>query len=586
MGALFHNAVLRQHPDGGSSADGGQPVGDGKGGAALAEFFQRILHQPLAFVVQRAGGFVQNQDGRIFQEHPGNGDALLLPAGQLHAPLAHIGVVPVGQLPDKAVGSRLLRGGLHLLPGGSGQAVGDIFINGAGEHVHLLLHHADVLPQAALGQLGDVLTVDQDASAAYVVKPGDQVAEGGLAATAGAYQRDLVARLHRFVDVGQHGPVVVVIVEADVVEGHVALHAGQLLRAGRVVHVRLHVHDLAEALDARHAPLELLRVVHHPADGGQQRGNIQKIRHVVRRGDLAVDDEQRAHDDHHDVHHAVKGAGGGVVARHVAVFAAADADELLVAPVEFIDFHGLVGEALHHPDAQQAVLHLRVDLAHLMAAFLESGAHLLVEMPGQHQHDRQHEEDNQRQHRIDAQQNHKGHGDLDGGDQEFLRAVVRELRYVKQVAGDAGHDLPHLGVAVIGKAHLLQMFKQGVAHVPLDIGAHHMAPGHHNVVGHGIDQTQKHVYAAHLQHIGHGQGGGAAAGKAGNAAHDHGQHQVAQRGQHGAEQVQRQHAPIGTEIGQKAPDQLGGFHSALIFPGGCRLHGDDAPVLCSPLVSV
>ena len=221
-----------------------------------------------------------------------------------------------------------------------------------------------------------------------------------------------------------------------------------------------------------------------------------------------------------------------------------------------------------------------------MAAFLESGAHLLVEMPGQHQHDGQHEEDNQRQHRVDAQQDHKGHGDLDGGDQELLRAVVGELRYVEQVAGDAGHDLPHLGVAVIGKAHLLQMLKQGVAHVSLDIGAHHMAPGHHNVVGHGIDQAQKHVYAAHLQHIGHGQGGGAAAGKAGNAAHDHGQHQVAQRGQHGAEQVQRQHAPIGTEIGQKAPDQLGGFHSALIFPGGCRLHGDDAPVLCSPLVSV
>ena len=561
-------------------------MGDGEGGAALAELFQRLLHQPLALVVQCAGGFVQNQDGRIFQEHPGDGDALLLPAGQLYAPFAHIGVIPVGQLPDEAVGPRLLRGSLHLLPGGAGQAVGNVFIDGAGEHVHLLLHHADVLPQAALGQLGDVLTVDQDASAADVVKPGDQVAEGGLAAAAGAYQRDLVAGLHGFVDVGQHGPVVIVIVEADVVEGHIALHAGQLLRAGRIVHVGLHVHDLAEALDARHAPLELLRVVHHPADGGQQGGNVEQIRHVVRRRDLAVDDEQRAHDDHHDVHHAVKGAGGGVVARHVAVFAAADADELLVAPVELVDLHGLVGEALHHPDAQQAVLHLSVDLAHLMAALLEGGPHLLVKIPGQHQHNGQHEENDDRQHRVDAQQDHEGHGDLDGGDQKFFRAMMGELRHIEQVAGDAGHDLPHLGVAVIGEAHLLQMLKQGVAHVPLDVGAHHVAPGHHDVVGHGVDQAQQHINAAHLEHIGHGQGGGAAAGQAGDAAHDHGQHQIAQGGQRGAEQVQRQHAPIGTEIGQKAPDQLGGFHGALVAVGGFRLHGNDAPVLNAPLVSV
>ena len=77
--------------------DGGEPVGDGEGGAPAGQLFQGLLHQALALVVQGAGGLVQNQDGRIFQEHPGDGNALLLPAGELDAPLAHEGVISLGQ---------------------------------------------------------------------------------------------------------------------------------------------------------------------------------------------------------------------------------------------------------------------------------------------------------------------------------------------------------------------------------------------------------------------------------------------------------------------------------------------------------
>ena len=58
-----------------------------------SQVFQGLLHQMFAFVVQGGGGFIQNQDGRVLQEHPGNGNALLLAAGELHAPFAHVGVV-------------------------------------------------------------------------------------------------------------------------------------------------------------------------------------------------------------------------------------------------------------------------------------------------------------------------------------------------------------------------------------------------------------------------------------------------------------------------------------------------------------
>jgi hypothetical protein len=54
----------------------------------LHQALQRILHQPLAFGIQRAGGLVEQQDRRIAQNGAGNGDALALAARQARAVLA------------------------------------------------------------------------------------------------------------------------------------------------------------------------------------------------------------------------------------------------------------------------------------------------------------------------------------------------------------------------------------------------------------------------------------------------------------------------------------------------------------------
>ena len=73
------------------------------------------LNQPLGTGVERAGGLVQDQDARVLQDDAGDGDALLLAAGELVAALADDGVVALGQLHDAVVDGGGACGGVDLL---------------------------------------------------------------------------------------------------------------------------------------------------------------------------------------------------------------------------------------------------------------------------------------------------------------------------------------------------------------------------------------------------------------------------------------------------------------------------------------
>ena len=83
---------------------------------SLGELLQDLLDGLLALQIDLAGGFVEDQDGRIAEDGPGQGDALPLAAGKAIAQRAGRGLVAVGQLVfDEAVGVGLLGGLDHLL---------------------------------------------------------------------------------------------------------------------------------------------------------------------------------------------------------------------------------------------------------------------------------------------------------------------------------------------------------------------------------------------------------------------------------------------------------------------------------------
>ena len=114
MGALLDDAAILYHQDLVGVLDGGQPVGDDQCRAASGQTVKGALDAGFRHAVQRGGGLIQYQNGRGLQKHPGDGYPLLLPAGEQRAPLAHIGVEPVGHGADIVVDLRLPRRLLQL----------------------------------------------------------------------------------------------------------------------------------------------------------------------------------------------------------------------------------------------------------------------------------------------------------------------------------------------------------------------------------------------------------------------------------------------------------------------------------------
>ena len=170
---------------------------------------------------------------------------------------------------------------------------------------------------------------------------------------------------------------------------------------------------------------------------------------------------------------------------------ALDVVENLVALFELLLLQLLVGKGLDNPHAQKAVLHLGVDFTQLDALDAELLFHLAVEIHRRDDDEGHDGEHNQGKPHVDPAQDDEGADNLDARDEEFLGAVVGELRHVEQVGGDAGHNLGHLGVVEVVKGQLLQVVEHSGAHICPYFGAHDVAHGGHEEVGRGVHQAQE-----------------------------------------------------------------------------------------------
>ena len=115
MVAAFDDLARFQDIDPVGFAHGGEAVGDDDGGAALAEFIERFLHACFGIGVQRAGGFVEQEDRRVFEDGAGDGDALALTARKVRAFGPGLRIVSARQAQNEVMGVGGLGGGEDLI---------------------------------------------------------------------------------------------------------------------------------------------------------------------------------------------------------------------------------------------------------------------------------------------------------------------------------------------------------------------------------------------------------------------------------------------------------------------------------------
>ena len=118
-------------------------MGDDQHGLALKKTGEGPLDLRLVLHIQRCGGFVQQDDGRVLQERPGDGDPLTLAAGELAAVFADDSSVSLGQLQRELIAVGQPCGRQDLVVRGVLFADADVLQDAVVEQRHVLKHDGE-----------------------------------------------------------------------------------------------------------------------------------------------------------------------------------------------------------------------------------------------------------------------------------------------------------------------------------------------------------------------------------------------------------------------------------------------------------
>ncbi len=134
-------------------------------------------------------GSSSSRTGAFFRKRPRQADALLLPAAEPHAALAHLRVVAVGQRADELARLRRRGRGLDRRARRLRPAVGDVLQHRAGQQQRVLQHDGDISQQRLLGHVAHVETVEGHAARDGIVEARHEREQRRLARAGAADQR-------------------------------------------------------------------------------------------------------------------------------------------------------------------------------------------------------------------------------------------------------------------------------------------------------------------------------------------------------------------------------------------------------------
>ncbi len=218
MTALFGDPTVLDDQNALAPAYGAEPVGDDEHGASLADAVHVLLNDKLRFIVQSAGGFVQNQNFRLRDQCPGDSDALPLTARQIAAVLTDRRIVALRHLYNEVVSAGHLRRPYDSLHIHTGIAEGNVVAHRAVEQIIFLQHHAYLPAQPERFDQSQIHAIDQHPSGSRHIQALDQFAQGAFAGTGMTDDADDFASGYLQTDVVQNFRMVRRVAETDMLE--------------------------------------------------------------------------------------------------------------------------------------------------------------------------------------------------------------------------------------------------------------------------------------------------------------------------------------------------------------------------------
>ena len=242
---------------------------------------QRILELALGLAIHRACAIVENQHTRARTQRAGNGDALLLPAGEIDPALPDVGRVAIRHRHDEIVRLRRLRRRVYLLIRGVGAAISDVVAHRAAEQHRLLERDAHLRAQVGHRPIAHIHAIHQHAAPGNIVEARNQVDEAGFSRARCAQNGNGFSGFGDQIHIGE-GRVgaAVIVAEANILEDHTPGGRGRLLRRGGRLHIRFGIEHLQNAPGGGFG-------------GGKRRGHADQHHQREEREDHVVD---RGHD--------------------------------------------------------------------------------------------------------------------------------------------------------------------------------------------------------------------------------------------------------------------------------------------------
>ena len=259
MAAHGNNAPLIHHHDTVRLFDRRQTVCHHNGRTVPAQVIKCRLHQTLALGIQRRGRLIQQKHRGVAQDRTRNGDALLLPPRQHHAPLAHIGVIAFGQVHDEFMRGGGFGGSFDLCIRRVRATKADVVARGGGKDDRVLRHQRDMTTEGIAHQRCQRHTVQTHLARLRIVKPLNHLDNRGLARPRRADEGNRFTRLNGQVHLIQRRCIRPRrIGERDIIKRQLTAHRfRQGLRLHRVAHAIVGLQQLHQTLRCACGTLQL-----------------------------------------------------------------------------------------------------------------------------------------------------------------------------------------------------------------------------------------------------------------------------------------------------------------------------------------